>query len=64
MERRIFWNKVSNVSTAIMIVALVSKMFFRKYLEDIILPILIVGAIAFVVMLVAELMKYRLRRQK
>ena len=64
MERRIFWNKVSNVSTAIMIVALVSKMFFRKYLEEVILPILIVGAIAFVVMLVAELMKYLLRKQK
>jgi hypothetical protein len=64
MKKIILWNKVSNASTAVMIVALASKMFFRKYLEDVILPILIVGAIAFVVMLVAELMKYRLRRQK
>lgn len=53
MERRIFWNKISNYALAIMIIALVAKMFFKKYLENEMLYILLVGAIAAVVFFIA-----------
>jgi hypothetical protein len=59
-----FWRKVSNYSILISGIALISKMFFRKYIEDIIWPVLLVGIIAFFVFALAELLLYLNKREK
>jgi hypothetical protein len=38
-------------------------MFFRKYLENIIVPVLFVGGIALIVFIFSELMKFILKRK-
>jgi hypothetical protein len=63
MKKIEFWISVSNYSIAVCGVALIARMFFRKYLESIIIPILIVGGIALILSIVAELMKFILKRK-
>jgi hypothetical protein len=57
-----FWEKISNYSSIVCGIVLVTKMFFRKYLEELILPILLIGGIALIIFLISELMKFILRR--
>jgi hypothetical protein len=59
-----FWRKVSNYSILISGIALILKMYFRKYIEDIIWPVLLVGIIAFFVFALAELLLYLNKREK
>jgi len=64
MKRIEFWIKTSNYSIAVCGIALIAKMFFRKYLEQIIVPILFVGGIAFLVFAISELMKFIIKRRQ
>ncbi|WMW78119.1 hypothetical protein RF683_01355 [Flavobacterium sp. 20NA77.7] len=63
MKKIEFWAKASNYSIAICGVVLIAKMFFRKYLENIIVPVLFVGGIALIVFIFSELMKFILKRK-
>jgi hypothetical protein len=63
MKKIEFWVKASNYSIAICGVVLIAKMFFRKYLENIIVPVLFVGGIALIVFIFSELMKFILKRK-
>lgn len=63
MKKIEFWVKASNYSIAICCVVLITKMFFRKYLENIIVPVLFVGGIALIVFIFSELMKFILKRK-
>lgn len=63
MKKIEFWVKASNYSIAISGVVLIAKMFFRKYLENIIVPVLFVGGIALIVFIFSELMKFILKRK-
>lgn len=58
-----FWIKASNYSIVVCGIVLVAKVFLRKYLENIIVPILFVGGVALLVFLTSELMKFILRRK-
>lgn len=64
MKKKGFWFKASNYSTAICFLVLIAKMFFRKYLEPIIVPILFVGGLALIVFVISELMKFLLKRRQ
>ena len=59
-----FWIKASNYSIAICGIVLIAKMFFRKYLENIIVPILFIGGIALLVFVTSELMKFVIKKGK
>lgn len=59
MKRKIFWNRVSNYALAVMILALIAKMYFKSYLEDVILYILVIGVLAAIVFFIALLMQSR-----
>ena len=59
-----FWQKLSNCSISICGLVLISKMFFRKYIEDIIWPILFVGIFAFLLFVIAELMHFILKKKE
>ena len=63
MRKIEFWKKVSNYSIAICAIALIAKMFFRKYLENIIIPILFIGGIALIIFVFSELMKLIIKRK-
>ena len=63
MNKIDFWVRASNYSTVLCGIVLICKMFFRKYLENIIVPILFVGGIALLVVLISELMKFYLKRK-
>ena len=63
MKRSDFWIKASNYSIAICAITLIAKMFFRKYLEDIIVPILFIGGLAFLVFAISEFMKFVLKKK-
>lgn len=58
-----FWKRVSNYAIFICGAALIAKMFFRKYIENVIWPVLFIGIIAFIIFAVAELMKFMLRQK-
>jgi len=58
-----FWTTTSNYSVIVCSIALIVKLFFRQYLEDIIVPILLIGVIAFVIFAISELMKFILKRK-
>jgi hypothetical protein len=58
-----FWKKVSNYAIFICGIALVAKMFFRKYIENIIWPALFVGIIAFFLFAIAELIIFILKKK-
>jgi len=62
MKEYNFWTKISNYSILIGGIVLILKMFFRKYLENIIFPILCVGGVALIIFLLAELMKFILKK--
>ena len=63
MKRKEVWIKVSNYSIAVCSAALSAKMFFRKYLENIIIPILFIGGIALITFVFSELMKLIIKRK-
>jgi hypothetical protein len=63
MKKIEFWIKASNYSIAICCIVLIAKMFFRKYLESIIIPILFLGGIALIVFILSELMKFILKKK-
>jgi len=63
MKKIEFWIKASNYSIAICGVALIAKMFFRKYLEHVIVTILVIGGIALVVFVISEFMKFIIKRR-
>lgn len=63
MTNYIFWKKISNYSTFVCGIVLIIKMFFRKYVESIIVPILFVGGIALIILVVSEVMKFRIKRK-
>ena len=56
------WDKTSNYSIVICGCALIIKIFFRKYVEGIVLPILFIGVLAFIMFLVSNLMKYIIKK--
>ena len=58
-----FWKSVSNYAIFICGVALIAKMFFRKYIESVIWPVLFIGIAAFILFAIAELMKFILKRK-
>lgn len=58
-----FWMKVSNYSIIVCGIVLIAKMFLRKYLETIIVPILFLGALALFIFLLSEIMKFILKRK-
>ncbi|RCH54763.1 hypothetical protein DJ568_09760 [Mucilaginibacter hurinus] len=58
MKKYDFWVKVSNYSITTCAIILIAKMFFRKYLEDIITPILYIGGVAVLVFAISEIMKF------
>jgi hypothetical protein len=64
MKRIEFWIKVSNYAITFCGLALIAKMFFRKYLELFIVPILIFGVISFLVFAFSELMKMILKSRQ
>lgn len=59
-----FWKKASNYSIFICGIALVAKMFFRKYIEAIIWPVLLVGIIAFFLFAISELIVFILKKKR
>lgn len=59
-----FWKRVSNYSIIVCGIVLIVKMFFRKYVEDIIWPILFIGALALLICLFSEIMKFIIKRKK
>jgi hypothetical protein len=63
MKKLEFWVKASNYSIAICGVVLIAKMFFRKHLENTIVPILFVGGIALIVFILSKLMQFILKRK-
>ncbi|MCK6612492.1 MAG: hypothetical protein L6Q78_15805 [Bacteroidia bacterium] len=64
MRKIDFWKRVSNFSIAICGLVLIAKMFFRKYLEQFILPILVIGGIALLLFMVSEFMKLIIKGDK
>ena len=63
MRNYIFWKIISNYSIWICGIVLAAIMFFRKYLENILTPILIFGGIALLIFLLSELMKSILKNK-
>lgn len=57
MKKRTFWIKVSNYSITICAIVLFAKMFFEKYLEAIIVPMMTVGVIVGIIFVFSEIMK-------
>ena len=57
-----FWKKISNYSTIVCGIFLIALMFFAKYLENIMLPILFTGSIALAIALVSKLMIFIKRK--
>jgi hypothetical protein len=64
MKKRVIWNKISNYCIAIIGIMIVSKMFFRQYLGNVMDFIFLMAIIASVLFLVAEVMKYITRNEK
>lgn len=64
MRKLNFWRKSSNYSLVVCSIVLIAKMFFRKYLDPIILPIFLIGGFALLVFFISELMKFILNRMK
>jgi hypothetical protein len=58
-----FWTNVSNYSIVLCGVMLVLKMYFRKYIEWLIIPILAIGVFSFLVFLLSEIVKHNNRRK-
>lgn len=58
-----FWKKISIYSTILCGVILVLLMFFKNYIESILAPVLVVGAIVLLVSFFAELMKLIIKRK-
>lgn len=63
MKKIEFWAKASNYSIAVCGVVLIAKIFFRKYLENIIIPSLFIGGIALIIFILSELLKFILKRK-
>lgn len=57
------WTIVSNCSIVLCGVMLVLKMYFRKYIEWLIIPILAIGVFSFFVFLLSEIVKNNIRRK-
>lgn len=57
MKKIEFWVRASNYSIAVCGAVLIAKIFFRKYIENTIVPILFVGGIALIVFILSELIK-------
>ncbi len=64
MKNYTFWGKASNYSIFVCGIVLIAKMFFRKYLENIILPLLVVGGISLLIFLLSELMKFIIKKKR
>lgn len=64
MKKRVIWNKISNYCIVIIGIMIVSKMFFRQYLGNVMDFIFLMAIIASVLFLVAEVMKYITRNEK
>lgn len=58
-----FWKKTSTYSTVICGLLLIVLMFFKKYVETFIFPFLTIGVIVLLISIIAELMKFILRRK-
>ena len=58
-----FWKKISNYSIFLCGIVLITKMFFKKYIENIIVPILVVGGISLLIFFISELMKFILKQK-
>ncbi len=63
MKRLIIWQRISNYSTVVCAVVLIAKMFFRKYIEGIMMPMLIVGGIGVIVLLISEIVKFIIKQK-
>ncbi len=64
MKKLDFWIKVSNYSIIVCGIVLIVKMFFRKYLENVIIPILFLGGIALLTFFISELMKFIIKEKR
>lgn len=65
MKHLEFWNKASNYSIIICSVFLISKFFFRKYLDETIFNIIIIlGGVALFIFLLSELMKLLIKNKQ
>jgi hypothetical protein len=63
MKRIEFWKAVSSSTTAISGLMLIILMFFKKYIESIMYPFLLVGLIVLLISILSELMKFILKRK-
>lgn len=64
MKRVDFWIKTSNYSIIVCAIVLISKIFFRKYIESIINYVLLIGAIALFMFFLSELVQYLRKRNE
>jgi hypothetical protein len=64
MEKIQFWKNTSNYSITICAIAAIARMFFRKYLVTVIIPIMIVGVIALIVFVISEIMQFTLKQKQ
>lgn len=63
-RKRQFWCKVSNYSAIAAGVMIILNRFFRRYLENIMDVVFLMGLIACILFLIAELMKFLLKKEK
>lgn len=63
MKKSEFWGKLSNYSIVVCGIVLIANLYFRKYLEHIIIPILFIGGIALIVYVTSEIMQFILKRK-
>ncbi len=64
MKNREFWNKASNYSIIICSVFLITKLIFRKYLDDTVFNIILVlGGAGLFIFLLSELMKQLIKNK-
>ena len=64
MKQYKFWAQVSNYSVITCAIAMISGKFFKKYLGNIMVPLLFIAGTAIILFLIAELMKFTLKRRQ
>ncbi|MEH6309212.1 hypothetical protein RYH73_26410 [Olivibacter sp. CPCC 100613] len=63
MKKRELWSKIANYSAIAAAIMVILSRFFRKYLEGVMDIIFLMGLIACMLFIVAEIMKFLLKKR-
>lgn len=63
MKKRELWSKIANYSAIAAAVMVILSRFFRKYLESVMDAVYLMGLIACILFVVAEIMKFLLKKR-